>query len=244
MGTDTLSFPKSSSSSSGTRNSWTIWFGTSSGASAVRVSDGVHSILRSMERARRVSARTRAPSAPASSTTTTGRGRVPREQPAGRRHAKAGQRERWPTATSSAMPRASSARRPACSRARASACATSSPTDARTRARLPTATHSAVNCFAEVLFNRRFAIVRRRSGCEPGVLRRDRATARGRHGAQAEHGGTASREGLRAGSRKSQGSLGGVPFYPVAGTPGAISATILGVLSKKRKQGPIERQKL
>ena len=74
VGTDTLSFPKSSSSSSGTRNSWTIWFGTSSGASAVRVSDGVHSILRSMERARRLSARTRAPSAPASSTTTTGRG--------------------------------------------------------------------------------------------------------------------------------------------------------------------------
>ena len=32
------------------------------------------------------------------------------------------------------------------------------------------------------------------------------------------------------------------PCWPVAGTLGAISATILGVLSKKRKQGPIDRQ--
>ena len=100
VGTDTLSFPKSSSSSSGTRNSWTIWFGTSSGASAVRVSDGVHSILRSMERARRVQReRGHHQHQPLRRRRRAGV-RVPREQPAGRQHAKAGQRERWPTATS------------------------------------------------------------------------------------------------------------------------------------------------
>ena len=79
-------------------------------------------------------------------------------------------------------------------------------------------------------------------------MRARRAPTGSCHGARAaRRTGRARRHGFarRLARRRprEQGSHSGVPFWPVAGTPGAISATILGVLLKKRKRSPDEKQK-